>query len=399
MISSTEPVPRARPGKPNFGAESPEPQHNPKFMRLSAFFLFFAVAIVGCQSENTPIRIGATMSQTGSTSIQGIAAQNGYLLCEQHINEDGGVLGRPISFLIYDDESSNEMAIKRYEKLITKDKVDLIMGPYGSTLTEAVAPVTEKHQFVHISPLAATSSIWEQGRSYLFMILPPAELFLAGLIDLADDQSLKRVAIIQEDALFPRAAGDGAAHLARDRGMEVLFHETYPRGMESFRSLVQRIEQENIEVVAMAASTLNDFVRFVQTMHDEGVSVEMFGTSGAVDQFADALGEIANGTFGLSAWEPSVPNPGVDRFLNDYVDRFGIQPSFHAAGAYGACQVLIEAVQSTSSLNQTTLRDALLELQTTTVLSDYAVDERGYQTANTGLFIQWQDGRKVVVWP
>src|SRR6185369_5637627 len=106
--------------------------------------------------------------------------------------------------------------------------------PYGSTHTEAVAPVTEKHRKVHISPLAATTSIWEKGRKYIFMQLPPAELFLGGLIDLASRNGLKTVAIIEEDALFPKAAGKGAVALAEKAGLKVVLHETYAKGTKDF---------------------------------------------------------------------------------------------------------------------------------------------------------------------
>ncbi len=346
-----------------------------------------------------PIVIGATMSLSGGLATQGSAANNGYLLCEQHINEDGGLLGQRVQFLIYDDTSDNEIAIASYQRLIVDDGVDLILGPYGSTLTEAVAPVTEQHQMVHISPLAATTSIWEQGRTHLFMVLPPAELFLAGLIEMASKFELNTVAVIAEDALFPRAAANGAVDLAVDKGMDVVLNEVYSRGMTDFSELINSIEELEVEVVAMAASTLSDFEQFVIQMKELDVNVKMFGTSGAVAQFQQSLGADAEYVYGLSAWEPSLPNPGIDRFVEDYIERFGIEPSFHAAGAYGSCQLLVKAVEETQSLDSDQLRLALLDMEAHTVFGHYAVDDRGYQIANSGLQIQWQDGLKEIVWP
>jgi branched-chain amino acid transport system substrate-binding protein len=357
------------------------------------------VVVVSACATPQPIRIGATMSETGSYATQGIPARNGYLLCGQHVNERGGLLGRPVEFLIYDDESNSQRAIELYRRLITRDSVDALMGPYGSTLTEAIAPVTEEHRQVLISPLAATTSIWEQGRRYLFMVLPPAELFLAGLIEIADAHDLQRVAILQEDALFPRAAGQGAADLARNRGMEVIFHETYPSGTSDFAAIIERLRAGNVEVLGMAASALGDFITVARQMNELGVSVRMFGTSGAVDEFREALGPVADLTFGLSAWEPGVPNPGVREFVRDYQQEFGRAPSFHAAGAYGSCQLFMEAARRAGGLRSGALREALLGLEMQTVFGSFAVDGRGYQTANRGLFIQWQDGEKVVVWP
>lgn len=363
------------------------------------FISLLLFPITGSEQTDPPIRIGATMSQSGAYSTQGIAAKNGYLLCEQDTNSEGGVLNRNIEFVIYDDQSNSQVAIDLYEKLITEEGVDAIMGPYGSTLTEAVAPVTERHRMVHISPLAATSSIWEQGRQYLFMILPPAELFLAGLIEMAYENDLRSVAIIQENQLFPKAAGSGAADLAREKGMDVNIVYTYNSGRTDFSGFLKTVKYAEIDVLAMAASSLDDFITITKQMKELDVDVKMFGTSGAVTPYQEALGEDAEYTYGLSAWEPGLPNPGIDQFVKSYRNRFQIEPSFHAAGAYASCQIFMEAIRRTESLDSDLLREELLAMEIQTILSNYAVDDRGYQIANSGLFIQWQDGEKVIVWP
>ena len=332
-------------------------------------------------------------------ATQGVPANNGYLLCQKDVNAKGGILGRKIEFLIYDDKSDPKAAIDLYEKLITEDKVDAVMGPYGSTHTEAVAPVTEKHRKVHVSPLAATTSIWEKGRRYIFMVLPPAELFLAGVVDIGARNGLKKVAIIEEDALFPKAAGKGAVDLAKKKGMEVVLHETYAKGTKDFSPILAKIKAANTEVFGMAASSLGDFIGVARQMKEQDINVKMFGNSGAVAEFQDALGTTAEFAYGLSAWEPSLPNPGIKEFVEAYQKDFNKAPSFHAAGAYGACQIFMEAARLAGSLDSDKLREQLLKLKMKTVFSDYAVDERGYQTANKGLFVQWQDGKKVVVWP
>jgi branched-chain amino acid transport system substrate-binding protein len=374
-------------------------------MKTRSYLLFliaFSLSVFfSCESDTADdsIVIGATMSESGDYSTQGTAARNGYLLCEEHLNEEGGLLGRPVEFLMYDDESDTERAIELYEQLITEDGVDAIMGPYGSTLTEAVAPVTERHRMVHISPLAATTSIWEQGREYLFMVLPPAELFLAGLIEMAEENGLNRVGIVQQDALFPQAAGSGAVELAEEKGMEVVFHETYETGTDDFSAILDQVRNGDVEVLGMAASPLDDFIRFVRQMKEQDVNVDMFGTSGAVTRFQEELGDDAEYAYGLSAWEPSLPNPGIEEFAAAYEERFDMAPSFHAAGGYGSCMIFAEAAERAGSLDADRLREELLNLETQTIFGNYAVDERGYQIANDGLFIQWQDGEKQIVWP
>ena len=359
----------------------------------------FVIGSAGLSEAQQPIRIGATMSVTGAYNTQGGPARAGYLLCQKHVNDKGGILGRKIEFLIYDDKSDAKAAVGLYEKLIVEDKVDAVMGPYGSPITEAVAPVTEKHRMVMISPLAATTSIWEQGRRYIFMRLPPSELFLAGLIDMASRNGLKTVALIIEDTLFPKSAAKGTIDLAKKKGMDVVLHEAYAKGTTDFSAILAKVKAANPDVLGMAASPLGDFIVVARQMKELDINVKMFGNTGAVAEFQEALGKTAEFAYGLSAWEPSLPYPGIKEFVEAYQKEFNRPPSFHAAGAYAGCQLFMEAARRAGSLDSEKLREQLLKLKTKTIFSDYAVDERGYQIANNGLFIQWQDGVKVVVWP
>jgi len=360
-----------------------------------------AGVVVGLSPSDAqqPIRIGATMSSTGAYNTQGGPARNGYLLCQKDVNEKGGILGRKLEFLIYDDKSDPKGAVALYEKLIVDDKVDAVMGPYGSLLTEAVAPVTEKHRMVMLTPLAATSSIWEQGRRYIFMQLPPSELFLAGLIDMGARNGLKTVALIQEDTLFPKSAAKGTSDLIKKKGMEVVVHEVYPKGNKDFSAILAKVKAANPDVVGVMSANLGDSIILTRQMKEQDINVKMYGDTGAVVEYQEALGKAADFAYGLSAWEPSVPYPGVKEFADAYQKEFSRAPSYHAAGAYAGCQLLMEAARRAGSLDSEKLRDQLLKLKTTTIFSDFAVDERGYQTANNGLFVQWQDGTKVVVWP
>jgi len=134
-------------------------------------------------------------------------------------------------------------------------------------------------------------------------------------------------------------------------------------------------------------------------MKEQDVNVKMFGTTTAVAEFHQELGKVAEFAYGASPWEPSVPYPGVKEFVAAYQREFSKAPSLHAAGAYAGCQLFIEAIRRAGDLDSEKVRDQLLKLKTTTIFGDYAVDERGYQIANKGLFVQWQDGTKVVVWP
>src|SRR5881394_3913600 len=128
----------------------------PKLLTLVPFILTSVVALPWPSHAQQQIRVGDTMSLTGKQySLQGGYGREGYLLCEKHVNAQGGVLGRPLQFVIYDDESDEKTAARLYEKLIVEDKVDAVLGPYGTAITEAVADVPEKHRKVMVAANAA----------------------------------------------------------------------------------------------------------------------------------------------------------------------------------------------------------------------------------------------------
>src|SRR5436309_5817089 len=200
---------------------------------LVALCLLFGLGDPTVGLAQQPIRIGATTALSGESSIQGSYSREGYLLCQKHVNAEGGVLGRQIEFVLYDDASNGKTAAALYEKLIVEDKVDAVLGPYGSAMTEAVADVNEKHRKVMIAPTAGTTSIWEKGRRYLIMMAAPAEGMTEGLLDLAARHGLKKIAVIQQDALFANAI-KGALVLAKAKGLELVFQETYRTSPDDF---------------------------------------------------------------------------------------------------------------------------------------------------------------------
>jgi branched-chain amino acid transport system substrate-binding protein len=180
-----------------------------------ALVVAFVVGVPWLSFAQQPIRLGASLSLTGKYALQGGYAREGYLLCQKHVNQQGGVLGRSVEFMIGDDGSDEKTAVRLYEKLLAEDRVDAVIDPYSSNITDAVADVTEQHRKLMIAPTAATTAIWEKGRRYLMMMIAPAERLSEGLLDLAARNGLKTVAVINEDA--PNAAAKGLSSWPRRR--------------------------------------------------------------------------------------------------------------------------------------------------------------------------------------
>src|SRR5215470_5541004 len=347
-----------------------------------------------------PIKIGASMSVTGSYAKPGTYQKEGYDVCIDELNAKGGLLGRKVELVIYDDQSMPATAVKLYEKLITDDKVDAVMGPYSSAVSEAVANVTEKYKKVMVAPLAATTSIFKKGRKYIFMVITPAENYLDGLIDMAAKRGLKTVAIINEDTLFPKASAAGTAEAAKKRGMQVVLQEAYPKGNTDFSALLVKIKAANPDVVA-AATYFDDAVAITRQMKELNVNPKMFGLTvgGDLPEFYDLLKQNAEYVYGSTQWDESLPYPGQKEFLAAYKKKFKHEPSYHAAAGYAGCLIYAEAVKKAGTLDADKVREQLLKLETRTAFGDYKVDADGFQIAHKMVMLQWQDGKRLVVWP
>jgi branched-chain amino acid transport system substrate-binding protein len=373
----------------------------PKALGALVITLAVAAGSVPATAQG-PIKIGASLSLTGTYAKLGKNQHEGYQLCQKDLNAKGGLLGRKVEFVVYDDQSMPATAVRLYEKLITEDKVDGVMGPYSSPVTEAVANVTEKYKKVMVSPLAATTSIFKKTprRQYIFMVISSAEVYLEGLIDMAAKRGLKTVAVVNEDTLFSKAAAAGAAELAKKKGLQVVYQEAYPKGNTDFSALLTKVKAQNPDVIA-AATYFDDAVALTRQMRELGVNSKMYGVTvgGDLPEFYDTLKQNAEYIYGATQWEPTLPYPGNQEFFETYKKEFGHEPSYHSAAGYAGCMIYAEAAKRAGSLEADKVRAQLLKLETKTLFGDYKVDADGFQVAHKMVTFQWQGEKKVTVWP
>ena len=362
-----------------------------------AVTVLFGISEVEAQAS---LKIGASLSLTGTYAKPGTYQKEGYEICADELNAKGGLLGRKVEFVMYDDQSSTQTAQRLYEKLITEDKVEAVMGPYSSAITESVAGISEKYKKVMVSPLAATTSIFRQGRKHIFMVISPAEFYLEGLVDMGAKRGLKTIAIINEDTLFPKATVVGTEELAKKRGLQVVLREAYPKGNTDFSALLVKIKAVNPDIIA-AATYFDDAVAITRQMKELNVNPKMFGVTvgGDIPEFYTLLKQNAEYVYGSTQWDEVLPYPGQKEFLSAYHKKFKHEPSYHAAAGYAGCLIYAEGVKRAKSLDADLVRAELLKLKIRTAFGDYAVDHDGFQTAHKMVMIQWQDGKRVVVWP
>jgi branched-chain amino acid transport system substrate-binding protein len=365
-----------------------------------AVALVFLGGLIGAARAQQPIRIGASVSTSGTYAKIGRYMQEGYLLWEKQVNERGGLLGRPVEMKIYDDKSDPATGVKLYEKLVNDDKVDLILGPYSSPISHAVSTIADKYRQPMILPVAATSSIFQRGLKYIFMVLAPAEIYMEGLLDLAGSRGAKTVAVVNEDTAFPKAIANGTVILAEQRGLRVVFRDAYPKGNTDFSALITKAKAANPDVF-IGGTYFEDATAITRQMKELDFAPKAIAFTAGSDlpEFYKQLGRNAEHIFAPTPWEPHMPFPGAKEFVEAYRKMWNQDPIYQAAAAYAGAVVFEKAIQQVGSLDREKIREALLKLEETNMFGTYKVDERGLQVGRKMNLLQWRDAKKVVVWP
>jgi branched-chain amino acid transport system substrate-binding protein len=351
---------------------------------------------------NNEVLIGGAISQTGQYAEPAGRQVNSIKLWVDGVNARGGLLGHKIVLELLDDKSDVQTAIKLYEKLITEDKVDVLLAPYSSGITEAVANVNERYKMPFVAYGAASSSIWEKGRKYIFNIVAIAEDYQKGAVHLAKQIGVKRLAVIGQDSLFPRTAGKGAKDWAKKLGIEVVLDENYPPKQTDFTALLQKIKASGAEAV-ISNSYFADSSAQLRQMRELNIDFKMYSSTvgPGLPNFPEQLGNTAEYVLGYSQWEPLpdiLKHPGMKEYIEAYEKRFGEKPNYHAGGAYGALQVTEAALKKAGAFDSQKVRDALASIDVETIFGRYKVDARGMNN-HEGLTFQILKGKRRVVWP
>ena len=371
------------------------------FMMVLCIGMIFAFPYVESGWSAEPMILGAAVSLTGNFARNGLDEKMGYELWKDYVNAKGGILGRKVEFKIYDDRSEPMTGAKLYEKLITSDKVDLLVGPYGSSVTAAVSTAVEKHKMVMIA-CASSKEIWERGYKYVFQMMTPARYQLTSAIEIAKLNGYKTFAVIAADASFPRDLAKGALEDIKNAGLKALLYEEYPEKANDLSSLVLKIKAAAPDVL-IAGSYLPDSVLLTRQAKAANLAPKMFqfGPAGpSIPDFVKSLGDLSNNLLGTSQWEPTVKYPGSPEMVAAFKKKFPNESAdYGMAAAYSSCEVLRMAVEKIGELDQEKLRQAILSMDVMTPFGRFKVSPAGDQVGHLTVLVQVLNGDRVVVWP
>ncbi len=348
------------------------------------------------------IRIGAAVSLTGKYEKPGTMIYYGYRLWERQVNARRGLLGQKVRLIIHDDESSAEKSVRWYRQLIEKEKVDLVLSPYSSSITYRVSTVTEQYHYPLLASGASDPEIWHRGYRYVFGMYALASRYFTGFLDIIAEYGLKNVVTIAENDRFPVSAAKGVEKWSGIFGLKILKTVLYPKGNPDFLTMVKNTKILAPDAVVLCAYP-GDVYKFMKAMKALRFRPRAFAATIAPTfrEFGARLGQDAEGVFAPSQWEANrrIPFPGTRKFISDFEKFTNLTPTYHAASAYAACEILETAVKEAGSIDREKIASEIRKMDTFTVLGRFQVDDRGIQVGHNPIIIQWQKGKREIVWP
>jgi branched-chain amino acid transport system substrate-binding protein len=353
-----------------------------------------------------PIRIGFGMALTGPLAANGKMSLLAMQIWEDDVNAKGGLLGRPVKLVYYDDQSTPAQVPGIYSKLLDVDKVDLIVSGYASTQVAAAMPVAIERKRLFIG-LFATAVNEQFNYPKYFSMIPngptPKPAFTRGFFKVAEVQNPKpqTIAIASADAEFGRNACEGAHQNAETSGFKIVYEKSYPPTTTDFSPIVRAVQAANPDLFVVCSYPL-DTVGIVKAMNEIGFKPKMWGGAMVGLQataFKTQLGPMLNGIVNYDTWLPvkSMQFPGSMELLKKYQDRAakegGVDPLgyYMPVWAYADLQVLGEAIEATKSLDDDKLADYIRANTFKTVVGDVKFGPKGEWAKERTIAVQFQN--------
>lgn len=387
-------------------------------MKKRSFFLilvsFLSVTIfsigIGIAQDGVA-RIGCSISLTGKLSNEGRLTKDGYEFYKALINKKGGlnVGGKRyrVDIKYYDDESNVQTSTKLIEKLITDDKVDSLVGPYGSGPSFATSAIAEKYKKVMMLPLAASPSVFLRGFKYIFGILSMTDVYFTDILEEAMRQNPKpkTVAQLWKNDLANQSLAVAIPGICKKLGLELIYDEKFSPDASDFSAEFSVIKAKNPDIF-LFQSQIAQFIIAVKQMKDMKLNAKMIANGIAPPQpdFVKSLGKDAEHMVAPVDWARfSKYRDDLFGDSKNYSDgfkqMFGYEPEYHNAAASSGLQILGLGIEKAGSLDSEKVREGLALLNAKTFWGTVKFDETGRIAGRTMMVGQVQNGRFVLTYP
>ncbi len=351
------------------------------------------------------LRVGIILPLTGAKAKFGEIEKLSFDLALKEINDAGGINGKKLEFLYEDDTGRPEVARSAAEKLITKDKVVMLGGGYGSSETFAIAGVAQQSRIPFLVNTGSDDKITEQGWEYVFRLNPPVSEYPKALESfLTEVVKPKTAAILYENTNFGSSGSQEFKEICKRLGIEVVVDEGYEHGGVDFKPILVKVKDKNPDLVYMISYVMDASLLMRQSM-ELRIKPKLFvgGAAGfTLPEFPQNAGKAAEKVFSATLWYQTLKYPGAMDYYNKFVSTFNKDTEYHGAEAYAAAYVIADVLKRAKSTGADDIRKALSETDMMTVFGPVkfiAYDKKTNQNRLPTYLVQWIDGRLELVWP
>ncbi|HEY7347021.1 MAG TPA: amino acid ABC transporter substrate-binding protein [Ktedonobacterales bacterium] len=388
---------------------------------LALFVLVLSGTLAGCGSTggggNNTLLFGAPISLTGATSTEGNLTLEGYKLWAKEINAHGGIKVGNTNYQVqlkwYDDQSNPTKSSQLTQQLITKDKVNFLLGPYGTAATLQDEAIAEQYQIPMVEGNGAAKSIFAKGFHYIFGVLSPAEKYASVMLEAALSLATppKNVAIIFANDSFSVEVAEAAKAFADSHNLPVTYYQQYPANTTDLTGVLTALKTTgpggSLPDMILGSGHENEALVTMKQAKQLGINAKLyaFTVGPATPDFATALGADANDILGSAQWTAQAKYQGIDVFSTPanyeqlYVKEYNHEPSYQSAESTAAGLAFQYAIQQAGSIDPKKVRDALANLDITTFYGELRFDSTGSNTFKPMATIQIQNGKIVTVYP
>ena len=389
-----------------------------KFKHLFLAAMTTALVLAACQPQGAspsepaggegPIRIGVSLPLTGRFGGPGTAAKQGYEVWAAVVNESDGILGRQVEFTVVDNTSEQDVAAADYEKLITVDKVDLVVGPFSSFLVIPTSEVAAKYGYAFVEPAGGAPEVFNRGLTNVFFAQPAqgarqADPFALYVLGLPENQRPKTFALVSLDDPFTLGVIDRLKGLLTNGGLKLTFEKTYPEGATDLSDIAEQVASLDPDLI-IGGTQLEDGLAQIQAYQAANYQprIAYFTNAPSLPEpFREALGSATEGIFSSISWFPDAKEYQNSEFVAKYNELFGGSMADipeDAANAFTVGQVLQQAVENIGNIDNAALIQELHQGSYETIVGPLSFDETG-APQGTFMLLQWQGENFIIVGP
>jgi branched-chain amino acid transport system substrate-binding protein len=361
-------------------------------------------------AQTKTIKLGASVQLSGSLANTGRYYRDAYNLTVDKINERGGVrIGgekAKLGLVILDNQSDVNLSVRQYVELVSREKVNFLLGPFASNFALADSSVAERYGIPMVQGGGASTEIYNRGYKFIFGTLPAADNYFASTIEMLGklDPKVKTVALLSADDSFDVSVANGTRKLLAAAGMTLVVDEKYHENASDFSSLLTQVKAAKPDAVFLASHETEalNFIRQAKSLDVNPNMLFSFTVGVPTADFRKALGADAEFAFGMSSWLPNVSLKDdwfgdAAQFAALFKEKFGYEPDYHAASGVADVETFVKAIESANSLDPKKIRDAVASIDFQSLYARIRFTQNG-QIALPQIVVQIQGGEVVPIY-